>query len=69
MSARALWLSQRRGVGVVRGAVSSKSKLRSQTASREESEAAMYSASVVESATIGCFAERQLIAPPLKRKA
>ena len=47
------------------GGSTSISKLRSHVASRAASEAAMYSASHVDKATIGCLLDSQVIGPPL----
>ncbi|MGI4673382.1 hypothetical protein ACR2XN_28360, partial [Klebsiella pneumoniae] len=46
---------------------SSVMKFRIQTASLAASQAAIYSASIVESATVSCFELFQLTAPPLRQ--
>src|SRR5882724_500362 len=63
------WLLQFNTVGVDNGLVISRRNALSQRASFVAWAAAMYSASVVESATRGCFLELQLTAPPFIRNA
>ena len=62
------WLSMWRVVGEDMSCLSSESKSLSQTASLAAWAPAMYSASVLERVTVGCFLELQLTAPPPKVK-
>jgi len=62
------WLSTWRVVGKDMSCLSSESKSLSQTASLVAWAPAMYSALVLERATVGCFFKLQLMAPPPKVK-
>jgi hypothetical protein len=64
----ALWLSHRIVVGEVIGNFKSFKSLRSQMAFVVHFVSAIYSASVLESATDFCFVLDQLMVPPLKIK-
>jgi hypothetical protein len=62
------WLLTWRVVGEDMSCLSSESKSLSQMASLVAWAPAMYSASVLERATVGCFLELQLMVPPPKVK-
>ena len=68
MIAMADWLSTWRMVGDDESYPSSESKSLSQTASLAAWALVMYLASVLERATVDCFLELQLMAPPPKVK-
>ena len=67
-SLMAVWLSAQMAT-VCRSRLRSWKSLRSHRPSLMVVAAAMYSASVVEAATVGCRREAQEMAPPLKMKA
>ncbi len=66
--AMADWLSMWRVVGEDMSCLSSESKSLSQVASLAVWALVMYSALVLERATVGCFLELQLTVPPPKVK-
>ena len=66
--AMADWLSMWRMVGEDMSCPSSESKSLSQVASLAVWVPAIYSASVLERAMVGCFLELQLVAPPPRVK-
>src|SRR6476469_10717605 len=65
-SLRAAWLSQEINTGAVQSKPKSTISLRNQSASLTALAADMYSASAVDTATVGCNLLDQLTAPPFK---